>query len=493
MHAAPDGHVREITAQRTDSASAEIANGPVIVTPPANVAAVIGHTAQFTVGAIGSGKLTYQWSKNNVLIGASNRPSYTTVGTIGTDNSAVFSVTVTDANGASATASATLSVDSAPAYTVLPGVLVTDLNNNTRGAYPDSQVYITILGNDVTTGALSWVKPDGTVTAASVADNEAPGHLTAGGQDYPSYAFTLAQTHTLMLPPISSGRIFVSLGSPLFTKILQGADGRIGYAGPNPLNATDPNIGVHYDWYEFNYQNGGIFINTTQVDEFGLPLLLDVWGSNETFHMQTGINTPVALLDRSFAAQTPAAFHTGPVSNLRILAPGHASMMQGGADAHYFDSYVASVWAYYRTHPLSVTLFGGARQFTGTTSPTAFTFTEVNLNNGAYQGGTYTVAGPPSTQDVAYCNNTLANGNTAELALEAQFCAAWNRHVMGSYTLWDVPSAFYAGRPANNYAQFWHKVSVGGLAYGFAYDDVNGQSSTIATELPEHMALGIGW
>ncbi len=63
---------------------------------------------------------------------------------------------------------------------------------------------------------------------------------------------------------------------------------------------------------------------------------------------------------------------------------------------------------------------------------------------------------------------------------------------MGSYTLWDVPSAFYAGRPANNYVQFWHKVSVGGLAYGFAYDDVNGQSSTIAIGSPEHMAFGIG-
>ncbi len=129
------------------------------------------------------------------------------------------------------------------------------------------------------------------------------------------------------------------------------------------------------------------------------------------------VNTPVALLDHAFAAQTPAAFHRSPVFNLRILTFGHASIMQGGADAHHFDSYVASVEAYYRTHPLSVTLFGGTRQFTGTTTPTAFVSNEVNLNNGAYQGSTYTVAGPPSTQDIAYCKNTLANGNTVELAL----------------------------------------------------------------------------
>ncbi len=486
-------------ASRTGTAGADTTGGPVIVTPPASVTAIIGHTALFTLQATGTGKLTYAWSKNGVPIGGAVRPSYTTPGTIGTDNGAVFSVLVTDSTGATATASATLTVDANPAYTVVPGVIVTDLNNNTRGAYPDSQVYITVLGNNPTTGALSWVKPDGTVAAASPADNTAPGHLTAGGQDYPNYAFTLAQTHTLMLPPISSGRIFVSLGSPLFTKVLEDSNGHVGYAGPNPLNGTDPNIGVHYDWYEFNYQNGGIFINTTQVDEFGLPLLLDVWGSNATFHMQTGINTPVAILDRAFAQQTPAAFHTSPVSNLRILAPGHASMMAGGTDAHYFDAYVASVWSYYRTHKLTVSLFGGAREFTGITTSTQFTFSEVNLNNGAYKGGTYTVAGPPSTQDIVFCDNTLATGspvpdlNTVELALEAQFCAAYNRHVMGSYPAWDVPSAYYAARPANYYAQFWHRYSVGGLAYGFAYDDVNAQSSTIQSGAPEHMAFGIGW
>jgi len=267
----------------------------------------------------------------------------------------------------------------------------------------------------------------------------------------------------------------------------------MGYAGPNPLNATDPNINIHYDWYEFTYgANGGIYINTTQVDEFGLPMTLDVWGASETFHMQVGIIESIAALDQEFAAETPVAFHVTPPSPLRIFAPAHSTFDTGEVNANYFDSYISSVWSYYASNPLTVMLFGGAREFVGKTQGTQFVFTEVNLNNGAYQGGTYTVA-QPTTQNVLYCNGPLASGNTVEAALEAQFCAAFNRHVMGSYAQWTQPSAYYPAAPANYYAQFWHNHSIGGLSYGFAYDDVNNQSSTITTATPEHMALGISY
>lgn len=466
---------------------------PVIVTPPANTTVTIGTTAQFSVTATGKGRLRYQWAENGTEIAGATSATYTTLGTTAADSAASFTVTVTDATGNTATASATLTVDTTPPYTVVPGTIVTALNNNTRGAWSDSQIYVVILGNDVNTGALSWVQANGTVTPCAVADNTAPGHLVGpNGQSYPNYAFTLAQSKTLMLPPLSSARAFISLGSPLFMEIVQGGNGNVGYAGPNPLNNTDPNININYDWYEFNY-NGAIFINTTQVDEFGLPMLLDLWGQNETFHMQTGINEPVAMIDKEFVKETPKPFHTNPISPLRILAPGHASMAPGGPDANYFDKYVSDIWKLYKKTPLVVYLYGGQREFSGTTTPNSFVFTEINQNNGHYVGGTYTIAGPQSTQDIVYCNNTLANGNSVELAIEAQFCAAYNRHVMQSYAEWAQVSDYYLGTPENAYAQFWHKHSVSGLAYGFAYDDVNSQSSTIVSSAPEYMAWGIGW
>ena len=78
-------------------------------------------------------------------------------------------------------------------------------------------------------------------------------------------------------------------------------------------------------------------------------------------------------------------------------------------------------------------------------------------------------------------------------ALEAQICAAFNHHVVEDSTLWAEPSAWYLGAPANYYARFWHTHGVNGLAYGFAYDDVCNQSSTIHTDTPEPIELGIGW
>ena len=64
---------------------------------------------------------------------------------------------------------------------------------------------------------------------------------------------------------------------------------------------------------------------------------------------------------------------------------------------------------------------------------------------------------------------------------------------MNDYALWTTPSAFYSAAPANYYAKFWHDHSADGLAYGFCYDDVSDQSSTIMATAPEHMVFGIRW
>jgi beta-galactosidase len=355
------------------------ATAPVIVTQPAAQTVTIGTTATFTVSATGDASLTYQWLKNGTAIAGATGASYITPGTTATDNASTFSVTVTDAEGSTTSNSVALTVNSSPSYTVKTGYLVTDLNNNTRGAWADNQIYVEILGNDPVTGALSWVNYNGTVTAATVADNTATNALTApNGQTYPNYAFTLAQSKQLVLPPLSSGRIYISEGSPLYMSIEAGANGGDnGYAGPNPLNATDPNININYDWYEFTYSaTGGVYINTTQVDEFGLPLLLDVWGSSETFHQQVGINESVFQIDSEFTSQVPSQFQPTTMSNLRILSPTKLSMAVGGTNANYFATYVAGAWSGYTTTPLSITLNG--RQFTGTASGTTLTFTEVN-------------------------------------------------------------------------------------------------------------------
>ena len=382
-------------------------------------------------------------------------------------------------------------------YTIYPGYVGIDLDNNTDGVWSDDQIYVEVLALDPANSTLSWVEPNGTKVPASAADNDASNHLTHNGTNYPNYAFTLAQSKLLLLPQLYSGRIYISYGAPMYMTTIGSGTGA-GYAGPNAQNTSDPNNGTHYDWYEFTYNGSGLFINTTQVNQFGLPLTLDVYGNNRTFHQQTGITETISQIDQAWAAELPGLFTATPISDYRILSPAETNFGAGQANGNYFDAYVSQIWTYYATTSLTVTL--GARTFSGTTSGGVFTFHEVNTGNGAFQGGTDYVIGYPSTQQVLVCNGVFATGdanntdrNAVELAIEAQLCAAINRHVATNVSQWNTPSAYYQAAPANFYAAFWHRHSVNNLSYGFSYDDVNGQSSTITTGDPEHAAFGMGW
>ncbi len=228
-----------------------------------------------------------------------------------------------------------------------------DLNNNTKGAWANNQIYVTVIGIDPSTKQFAYLTPNGTIVDFTMNDSSAANHLTGpNGHAYGNYSFTLAQSTLLKIPAaFTSARAYISLGAPLYAQVNGNSNGQVtGYAGPNPQNNTDPNINTHFDWYEFNMANpGGIFINTTQVDEFGLPLLLDVWGSQGTFHQQVGIAESIAQIDSEFASEVPAQFQPPTMSDLRIFSPSKLSMASGGANANYFGNVIANAWTSYST------------------------------------------------------------------------------------------------------------------------------------------------
>lgn len=475
-------------------------NAPTIATQPASTTANAGASATFTVVAGGATPLTYQWFKNGVAIAGATSAIYTTPILTATDNGGLYTVTVGNPYGTVTSTAATLTVNNPSSYTINPGFIGVDLNNNTNGAWADGQIYVTVIGIDPNTSKFGYLNFDGTIIDFTLNDASAPNHLTKNGQNFGNYSFTLAQSKLLKIPTFISARAYISLGEPLYVQVNGDANGNVtGYAGPNPQNPTDPNINVHYDWYEFNNSNG-IFINTTQVDQFGLPLLLDVWGSGGTFHQQVGITESIAQLDTEFASQVPAQFQPPTMSNLRILSPAKLSLAAGAANGNYFDNTIANAWASYATTPLTITLNG--RQFTGTSSGTTLTFTELNPSS-AHAGESFVVS-QPSTQDILACAGTMATGvpgtspqtqdeNAVQLQLENQICSAANRGILLNPANWATAPSYYQNAPANFYSWFWHAHSVGGLAYGFSYDDNNNQSTTITTPQPEHMAFGIGW
>ncbi len=61
---------------------------------------------------------------------------------------------------------------------------------------------------------------------------------------------------------------------------------------------------------------------------------------------------------------------------------------------------------------------------------------------------------------------------------------------------WYTPSAYYTGGTKNDYAAFFHTVSLNNRAYAFPYDDINDQSSVQIlnnANPPTALTLGIGW
>ena len=78
---------------------------PVITTQPTAATVYRGQTAAFTVVATGTGTLRYQWRKNGTAISGATSSSYTTPATVLADNSAAFSVVVSDPYGGSRTSS----------------------------------------------------------------------------------------------------------------------------------------------------------------------------------------------------------------------------------------------------------------------------------------------------------------------------------------------------------------------------------------------------
>ncbi|WP_457029491.1 beta-1,3-glucanase family protein [Kitasatospora sp. P5_F3] len=362
--------------------------------------------------------------------------------------------------------------------------------NNTRGVWPNSQVYVLVLGM-ATPGQWSYLRPDGTLARINHLEETAPGHLTKNGHNYAAMSFSLDRTTggTVTVPPrLEGARMYVSLGSPMYLPV---SPDDAGWGGPDLLNPNDPNTDVYFDWYEFTYQYGVIPFggNTTQVDMFGFPLTARLEQGAIGYDQTVGITLTRDQVRAQYAASVAPAFGSlaGPY---RITAPRTAAAFRpGGAQAGYLQAAVDQAWNQYTAQQFTLTRLN--QTFTGRVTGGRLQFTK----DGA---GPYFLD-KPTTADVMACSGALARSGmaTVELELGAEFCAAFNRGVALNTAQWYAPASYYrTGAARNDYSGFFHTVGLGGRAYGFAYDDVNDQSSVKIlpnSNPPSRLTIGIGW
>lgn len=366
------------------------------------------------------------------------------------------------------------------------GVMTLKLVNGTNGAWQDQQVYWSIIGYDPVTKVLSYVDNTGRLAPASLAANDAPNRLTKNGQNYSNYFYKLTDMPWVSIPRIDSGRMFISLGSPMYIKINQAGDGRLGFAGPDMNNPSDPNQDVNFEWIEFTVDQWGYHGNTTRVDQFGFPIKTRLLG-RDGYDRTLGENATRAKIFADFEALAQPEFRGLVQRPYRIVAPAKSVFNRGQAYGNYFAPYVDQVWAYYASTDLVFTAEAGT--FRGRVIGNDFVFSK----NGGPQN--LYIRGKPTTQEILEGSGRLASGSSDEKVVQAQITAAFNRHLLMRVdpSQWSNASTYYGAGPANYYSKFWHDHSIDGLAYGFCYDDVRNQSTLLEHPSPRGMFITVGW
>lgn len=361
--------------------------------------------------------------------------------------------------------------------------------NLARGEYSDDSIFIYGLGVDADK---KWCRflPDGSMRPIDPADAKAPGHLTKNGVSYANYSFPVSQARAFRAAEsVRGGRIYISLGSPLFFPIGDNA-----WGGPDLLNPADPNADVIYDWYEFTYVHGQVAFggNTTQVDQFGFPMTARLRQDSIGYDETVGITLSREEVFSRYLATVGPAFRplAGPY---RIVAPRSASLFKSGAaQEHHLRSTVEKAWTYYAAHPFNLTRLNVTFAGTVTGNRLQFTRTPAGIDG----------EGPffldnPTTFDIFACSGALARAGmkTTELELGAEVCAAFNRGVALNTASWYSPSKYYADTMTNEFSRFFHEIGIEKRAYGFAYDDVNDQSSVKIlpnADPPTSLTLSLG-
>lgn len=206
--------------------------------------------------------------------------------------------------------------------------------------------------------------------------------------------------------------------------------------------------GKYWDFMEHTISATNWYGNTTRVDAYGLPIAIRLVCDDGT-DTKLGENYDVFYMGRDkffqkYKDEVPAEFqHTADNgAPYRILAPGKGDGGFGPGEQYgtYFDAYLKEL------------------NITGATTKQAF----------ACEGDPF--------------------GQNAQLA------GAVNRHVAQlPKSEWLKAENFYKQGPANYYAKFFHDVSFGEKAYGFAYDDAEGYAAYDACSKPRTLIIAVGF
>jgi hypothetical protein len=213
------------------------------ISAPASVTVVAGQKATFSVTAVGTGPMTYQWYENGTAIPGATSSSYTTAATVANDNGAVFTVSVSSPDGSATSAPATLTVQTPP-------VIVTPPANQTVPLGQTATFSVTASGTGPLTyqwyrngAAISGATSSTYTTAATVVgDNGATFTVTVTGPA--GNATSSAATLTVQIPVGMAKSLVPSNATPPYNSAVMlvptfsGGTAVVGSTGPGSSDIT---------------------------------------------------------------------------------------------------------------------------------------------------------------------------------------------------------------------------------------------------------------
>ena len=305
----------------------------------------------------------------------------------------------------------------------------------------------------------------------------------------------------LRLPQLTAMRIYFSLAKPvLVTATAQGAPP----STPAGWVSTDPNYRTIFDWAEFTWvddppatlSNSTIGGNATQVDMFGIPMLIALRGHDDDGNLVTRTSgfSDIAARQKIITGLINAGrpwnrlVLGGSARPLRAIAPYHG-MDAGLFPQNQLQQYINQVFQKYASDSNALVGQTQNRTYRGRVSGSQLVFREA--------GGSETFRFQKPDSRAAYQNNIppIPNPLTPEgdraRAIGALLGGAFMRTVLLVNNNLNAcrKAQFYRDQPVNVYAELFHRFGLRGLAYSFGFDDTCDQSSFVQAHDPVALTI----
>ncbi len=144
------------------------ASGPTITTEPSSQSVPAGQSATFSVSAVGTDPVTYQWQKNGAAISGATSASYTIARASSSDSGSQFTVVVTDAIGSVTSNPATLTVT---ASALPPSITSQPVNTSVLAG---QSATFSVLAAGTTPLSYQWRKNGANISGATSASYTTP-------------------------------------------------------------------------------------------------------------------------------------------------------------------------------------------------------------------------------------------------------------------------------------------------------------------------------